>query len=246
LSEDLLRDLSPGSVGAGAYSGIPEGCEQRLGDFLPAQMWTGYAENYDLSSSDRIELRFLALSEGDVRGEALFGDGPWDAGYTVPTDAEEIMNSVFASPMDTRFVYTILDGQLEGNRLRFRVEMSEPWCAWCADLDPLEVREGEYSCAPTTLGGSSGPDGCFVHAEDTDAEVPWNCISLAACGAEMQQCGCTQAGCSAVGVNTPERSMNSIRFDVAIDSPTLARGSMDQFGVRFTIAAQGAGGTSGS
>jgi hypothetical protein len=246
FGEAEVRDLAANAVATGDYEGTPPvGCEQRLGDFEPVEVWTGYIENYG-QAEDQVELRFAELDDDGATGEVRFGSGPWEARYHQPaTDVLDDYYDLYTSRPDTGFVYSMLGATLEGRRLRFRVEPNEPWCAYCGQFPPIHLLNGDYACAPADLSTGSSGDVCYVQARDTGAEVRWPCDALNACVWEPI-CECTRDGCTALGLVSPARSEYQIPFDVTLESPTLARGSVENYNVRFDIVTPGAAGAGGA
>jgi hypothetical protein len=55
-------------------------------------------------------------------------------------------------------------------------------------------------------------------------------------------CICTQDSCTAAGLRTSaNRHEDELAFDVTLESLTSARGSMDEYNVRFDVETIGAG-----
>ena len=235
-----------GGPGSGGQGGRPAGCEHRLLEFEPIQVWTGHIENYEPSAMDRVEVRFAQLDEHGVTGQVVFGQGPWGDAYAVPPEeapaaAGGLPGAFEIEPMTSGFAYTLLDGTLEGSRVRFQLGRYEPWCAWCGQQTSIPWDDGQFSCMPYATSGGEDPEGCFVNAEDTQARVYFSCQRFYGCLPFGDVCTCDVSGC---GVQ-----MSGYQFDVTVEGPT-ARGSLGpySYGVYFDVRdpATGAGGAGGA
>ena len=76
-------------------------------------------------------------------------------------------------------------------------------------------------------------DGCYVVAADTGAHVPWDCVTYFMCEPRGHACECDADGCTAGGIL--DRDMSGSTFDLTIEDGGIARGSYQNFNVRFDI-----------
>ena len=250
LTEEYLRGFAAGPTGSGAYGGIPAGCEHRVSDFEPVEVWVGHIENFGPNPDlDGVEVRFARLDEEAVEGQVLLGEGPWNDAYRLPPSNESIAAGGYGGvwetdPFATNFVYTLVGGSLDGNRLRFDVQPSELYCAWCGELPVMHTIDGGYSCAPISGLMLTDAQGPYLRAVDTGEPVHFSYQLVEGCSGGV--CECDASGCTARGFLEPEPSPAVEGFDVTIESDTVARGSYANYNVRFEIQHLATGGTGGA
>lgn len=180
--------------------------------------WSGYIERYAFSSgSDRITLNFTSPTSGTV----IFGELPAGPPSVDPNAAEcdfRITDSPTPPPdrifCAERFELSMSDALKEPDRIRFAVDVSAKYAAWCEGQTLITTigwwTDGQttHSCAGTTPRETSTcqavatqPDGGpgILMPEDggTYPRVPAadtfvDCLVEAACGA---LCTCTATSC---------------------------------------------------
>ena len=126
-----------------------------IGPLGPSQSWTGYIENYQYTyGSDTVHLAFATDSTGQVVGTAVLGSGTPPAPATDPNVEYPPGLSARGGPGTAwvqGFSYSMLDGKLTSNRLRFTLHVYELWSGWCALQTPVDdsgmcVPNGSATC----------------------------------------------------------------------------------------------------
>ena len=181
--------------------------------------WTGYIENDTLmSGSDALDLTLQAASDGTLSGQIILGSGTapapatdgsvgWPAGYTLQ-GFEPLHIGVIEG-----FGYTATNVRWTALRLRFEINLGEPWGPWCHLQQPYTWAPGNTTCVPD--GGFGGdfeepqPQGQCSVTDASGTSTPTDCYKLLLCQPESSACDCTDAGCT--GGTTL-----SVAFDVAL------------------------------
>ena len=178
--------------------------ETELGD------WTGYVENYAFDDqSDVITVHFDSVSGSAVTGHVTFGAR---ALYAAPTDPDAGYPPSYdpfaytGTPL-SGLEFTMLDGEVDGDRVRFQVDPREMWQSWCELQTPVAFAGGDtYACLPnseTMMGAGS----CAVRPDASSAWEPIACAKLWAC---QSACTCTETACGTT-------LLGGLQFDVALD-----------------------------
>jgi hypothetical protein len=216
-----------GAGGWGGYGATPVGCE-KLPPFEPVQVWTGYREGSS-PDSPPIVLRFSTFDETEVSGEVTLGSAG-STGYRVPDDAAILQGNFNAMYPSGSFDYAMLNGVRTGDRVWFNYSAAEPWCAWCGEQTPYGSPDSMYFCAPMPdIVCESPADACVGTDPVTGQESLWSYTMVYMCGGSYTPCQCDAYGCHAA---------SDLRtFDLTIDDPLHATGSLDGSPVRFDIQA---------
>ena len=146
------QDSGPSRSDAGALSAsetngtgqigpsIPDAAT--IGPLGPSQSWTGYIENYQfIYGSENIRFTFATDSTGQVVGTAVLGSGSPPAPATDPNVEYPPGLTAQGGPgvaWVQGFAYSMLDGSLTSNRLRFTLHDYELWSGWCALQTPMD------------------------------------------------------------------------------------------------------------
>ena len=184
--------------------------------------WTGYIENHNLASgSDALDLT-LTETGGSLSGQIILGQG------TVPapaTDGTVGWGTDFLSPAPWQdniardnigvmegFAYHVSNVRWTALRLRFEIDLGEPWGPWCR-LQQASVLWTDptflASCIPT-LGGQVGPyPDCAVADSSGFSSIPIDCGKMALCWPNSGACTCTDSACDA-------GKTYGLTFDVAL------------------------------
>jgi hypothetical protein len=221
-------DLQVGSD-AQAYVGSDA---KVIGQLGPSQSWTGYIENYQFPySSEGIRFTFATDSTGQVVGTAVFGNG------TPPPPATD--PNVGYPPAGTEqgelgtwtqgFPYSMTDGSLTSNRIRFTLQYNELWSGWCALQTPFE---DSGLCLPTWFGTCENGTCILRNPDNARQTITVDNGRRDLCAGAMV-CLCSTATCVANASDSPTAT-----FDVAISgteaSGSVAGGTGDRFNVHFT------------
>jgi hypothetical protein len=210
-----------------------------IGPLGAVESWTGWAQNYQFpSGSDAIKLSFASDPNGVVVGQVTLGSGTPPPPATDPNVGYPGEKDMYARLPLEGFPYTMYKGTIAPNRLRFTVQLYEPWTGWCALQTP--ATDGSSSCmpdAPPGEGYGSDGDTCFlVDASFAGPSPPLayvNCARLGLCPV----CTCSATSCRVLvpeDVSEPflvAPPMTS--FDMAI-SGNIAMGSMNGANIYLT------------
>lgn len=173
--------------------------------------WDGYAEAafFDEANTptDRIRITVRADGTGSVR----IGDAPlfppandYDVGY--PRGAQP---TVFQAG----FEYSLHDVKVEGRRLRFYLEPSEPFADWCSHQTPFVESENVVRCVPGGVIADEGGNCSIGYPGDDVATAPIvDCGKATLCVAPDVLCKCTPSACG------PDHDPQfRIRFDGSLE-----------------------------
>jgi hypothetical protein len=194
-----------------------------------AHAWDGYAEAHQFfDGSDRVRLTLDADGKGTIRvGDSVLLGEPVQ-GDAAPPDSP--------SPA-TDFAFAVT-ARLEGSRLRFELNEWQRYDSWCRLQTPVAFsaeHPGVYSCIPSAILLSSGPNGGCV--DQGGQEYPLPCSSYSACGGN---CECSATSCKAsdnpasVQLFGPTGRLPSSSFDGVL--------SADQTELTGTLFQQGGSG----
>jgi hypothetical protein len=204
-----------------------------IGALGPSQSWTGYIENYQYSyGSGDVRLTFAADPTGQVVGTAVLGSGTPPAPATDP-NVEYPPGITAQGGLGTAWVqgfsYSMLDGKLTSNRLRFTMQSFELWSGWCALQTPLD---DSGMCLPN--GSATCVDGkCTITSVATGQKIAnIDPGKLALCSADWV-CICSTTTCVA-NLWGPGPSAS---FDMVISGTDASGSTAGAFGdhnVHFT------------
>jgi hypothetical protein len=177
----------------------------------PAQSWTGYIENHQFASgSDRIKLVFTPDASGQVTGAVTFGTGIAPLPATDPNVGYPPGFKYSSSLPVEGPAFTIRNGSLQSNRLRFSINVVDIWAGWCA-LQPAPT-DGSGTCMPAaTSQFAINGDDCTLTLTSGES-MPFNCEKFELCSM-MVVCECSPAGCVA-------RTNDLTTFDVFLADGT--------------------------
>jgi len=211
-----------------------------LGPLGPVESWTGWIENFTFKSgSDAITFSLAFDPNGRIAGQVVFGNGTPPPPATDPNAGypdDKAMGPVF--PIEG-FAYTMVDGSITSNRIRFTVREHEPWTGWCAlQTPPSDVSSGNTGCVLAGNGGADpANDLCLVWpaGQKFDAPVKVDCGKFFLCTSGV--CFCSPTGCrlraaedqTAWGTDIPTMS-----FDMAY-SGTIAMGDVIGVGLSGNV-----------
>lgn len=196
-----------------------------------ADSWDGYAEAHQFEDgSDRVRLTLDRNGEGRVR----LGD---TALLAAPSPGDPA--PAWDAPTATDFAYPIA-ARLEEERLRFEVDLSQRYHAWCELQTPVPYSPDYpdvYACS-RYIGIEFDSDGnCSL----LDTHEPVDCSSHEAC---QNWCACTEESCTAA-LGGPQadaidpQAAPTVAFDLALsaDGDELT-GTLLFFGDRIAVRLQ--------
>ena len=97
------------------------------------------------------------------------------------------------------FEHTVLSGTMSSARLRFGLDLSEVWKAWCELQTPVADTNnpGQYNCLPNGGTGFTEEEGCVI-PDGAMNHVPVDCCKMSLClsGWGGSTCACTEDGCT--------------------------------------------------
>jgi hypothetical protein len=170
--------------------------------------WTGYIENFHFDSgSDAIAIQITSMSP-PLTGTVLLGAGPElpppsdpDVGY--PPGFGQTEQSSANLPYEG-FHFTITQGEVSADRIRFHIGQGEIWKDWCALQPPVLIDGSDpprYDCLQNTSASMTG-NTCMA------GEEPIDCGKLVICRIN-HACVCTADSCTA-------RKGRDVSFDLAL------------------------------
>jgi hypothetical protein len=194
--------------------------------------WTGHLESYAgfPSRADSVAISLDVASDGSLEGKVTLGDAPpptpptskdqiWPPGLTPGVSAMDAPSS----PIEG-FTYQAHDVTWVSRRLRFSIQLSEPWKPWCELQSPYDANanatatggEPAWRCAPISGIVPSDATTCQLF-EDTPTESR-PCAVVDLCQSAGHPCLCTAAGCTAGGdAMSPSSFAATASFDVSLD-----------------------------
>jgi hypothetical protein len=221
-----------GTPSAGGTSGqsavVDAAAEPEVGPLGPSESWTGYIENYTFpSGSDQLKLTFATDPSGNVVGAIVFGQGTPPPAATDPNvgyPPELVSNPndpsvavVLAEQnVDEGYPYSVDDGLLTSQRLRFKVPLVQLWAGWCALQTPPS--DGSHFCLPSWNSRTSST-ACAQQNPKTNQWVPVDCDKLWLCSIDTP-CVCSASGCAA----DPNGIIGTASFDLVVSGATASGG----------------------
>jgi hypothetical protein len=205
------------------------------GPLGPVESWTGWFENFRISSgSDVIKLSFASDPNGVVVGKVTFGATAAPPAATDPNLGYPDESNTGLRDLVEGFPFTMYTASITPNRLRFAVRRYEPWTGWCAIQAPPFADDG--SCLPPWGSTVLSPVGNNCTATYmTGAASTLDCGRFQLCGGHV--CACSATSCT---VNESEGSDDPAYPDThpaptsSIDlllTGNIATGSMKSDGV---------------
>jgi len=231
-STHLLGSVDGGQMGTGGAGGttISQGAAFMPydagfpGDVLglgEVQSWTGYIENYQAARAptDVINLSFASDPNGVVVGSMTFGTGAPPPPATDPNVGYPpgVGLPIGQPYIAVGFPYTMANGSLVGQRLRFNVRPAELWTGWCELQVPSD--DGGF-CVPNWGYSTTGDfHTCTMMNPVTHQTVAVDCAKLFLCTPPAWVCTCSSTTCLP----------NFVNGDVSVDvtlADTTASGSL--------------------
>lgn len=182
---------------------------------LAGPMWNGTLENAQLSNgSNRLTMTLSVASNGVATGTLLLGDGallppPTDPDVGYPPGAQ------FPFPggplgLFEGFAYTMLDGNLSGSELTFRVAEVELWTQWCSLQTPVRAMRDldggwEYRCV-SSFGANLVSTDCSTTDPSTMQRMPVDCGKAGLC--DNYTCDCSASSCRVSSLTSPGMSVD--------------------------------------
>lgn len=249
-------EIGPGAAGAGgragssgtpATGGAPGNGGSNPGRPLPSWpdpsacvaasnlpltgLWNGYQENAPTTDPfNHIRLDIHGASEaGGLCGTMTIGTGSppppatnADIGYP-----PGLQGGGGGPPFIEGFPFTLIDGTVDSDRVRFNVAYNEPWRGWCRLQTPVadEVNPGDYHCMPNWGSVGDGSGHCWIIDPHSNQRVSVDCGKLMLCSSQPT-CTCNATACDA------NDGFNVGTFDIHFDAAS-GDGSASNQRVRF-------------
>ncbi len=233
--DDATQSIEPDS-----RTPSPAADLQPLGPLGPVESWTGWVENYAFESgSDAITFSFASDPDGRIAGQVVLGSGTPPPPATDPNSGYPDDQAKGPTTIEG-FPYTMFEGSITSNRIRFTFRPWEPWAGWCAlQTPPSDVNSGNTRCLREGNGLLDPTnDLCLLYPSDQkfDAPVKVDCGVFFLCQSAV--CFCSPAGCRLrvpedVAIPSSRDYVPMVSFDMAY-SGNLATGSMGSQSVHFT------------
>lgn len=91
------------------------------------------------------------------------------------------------------FAYPIVDGRVDGSRVRASIEPRALWAEWCA-LQPAYPHGEQYACNPHYQYAGVSPEHCWYTDPVTGSPHDIDCDRMALCDLGSA-CDCDATGC---------------------------------------------------
>jgi hypothetical protein len=182
------------------------------------QSWTGYIENYQAARapSDVINVSFASDPSGVVVGTMTFGTGAAPPPATDPNVGYPPgLPLPIAQPyIAVGFPYTMANGSLVGQRLRFQLRPAELWTGWCG----LQVPTDDSGFCVPNWGYSTSADfkTCSMIDPVTNQSVAVDCAKTFLCMPPAWVCTCSSTTCY------PNFMNGDLSVDVTFADPTAS------------------------
>jgi len=207
--------------------------------------WTGYIENFQLSTDDSITVSIAAADDGTLSGTVRIGHGPppppaTDGSTAWPAEVQGV--DAIVPVYIPGFAYSVEDVSWQARRLKFRIPKYQPWQPWCALQQPYEqthcadppacttYESDGFSCSPSAGAVTvDAQGGCHTVATATTPSVAIDCAkgtlcdTIGACNCQSGGCVCGGFGvcaCDATGCRAGSEWMSvpiGYWFDIAFD-----------------------------
>ena len=203
-------------------------------------VWTGYLENFQLSTDDTLKISIDVASDGTLSGQVVLG---MDTPPAPATDGNAVWppsvdpNMPLLPPYMPGFAYEARNIRWEARRLRFEMAQFQAWQPWCALQQSYQIGPDWFSCIPGTGGmserdPSSGAVTCVATDADGSNPTPVPCFKLTAFCSIIGPCACDAATCKA-------RTDMFYSFDIALrDGIGDGSTSLANTNVRLTQSSQ--------
>ncbi|MBK7583761.1 MAG: hypothetical protein IPI67_26655 [Myxococcales bacterium] len=184
-----------GQGGIGGTGGSGAGSGDGGTTSLLVGVWKGYVTNFTLADGTDTVTLTIDDSGPVPGGHVVFGDA---ASLPAPTNPDigypPGVESVASNAVVTGFAYTVLQGSLVSDRLKFKLTPGEVWTQWCEMQAPIadETNPGSYSCVHNWGYGSDGTK-CYQDNPNTGQKVFIDCGKLHLC---QNVCQCSATKCS--------------------------------------------------
>ena len=181
--------------------------------------WSGYVEAANPEDTFTLDIRGASETAG-VCGTLTFVSRPY-TDPSIPADYQFLpvtdpelgyppefgMIAAFTQPWPG-FANTLMQGTLEGQRVRFVAATTEPWREWCSLQTPRASVDGTYGCLPEGAIVRCAADGaCTLTNPPSGGPQPVDEGKAALCGALLfhprgttggsSTCVCNASGCAA-------------------------------------------------
>jgi hypothetical protein len=208
--------------------------------------WSGYLENFQLSTDDSIDISITVAPDGTLSGQVVLGkdtppapatdpDAPWPPSLGPAQGI--IATPVLLPRYIPGFAYDARNIRWEAGRLRFDISQYEAWQPWCALQQSYPTGSGAFNCIPGNGGVGTEPDATgpqMCYAEDGAGNViaPVACFKLGLFCGGGGPCSCDATACNA-------RADFFYSFDIALrDGMGDGSNSLSGGNLRLTQSSQ--------
>jgi hypothetical protein len=200
---------------------LPNDCVP-MNNHAVAGVWEGAIQDMQFRNQIPLRVEILGASElGGVCGTLRWGEGtlpppPTDPERGWPEGQELGFGGAAAAQFQDGATYTILDGGVRDDQVRFRVTAVEFWKPWCEIQTPhWQSGTQSWQCIPEgtsySLGAGEGSN-CLIHQESGPAiEVDGGKCGLCL---DSLTCPCNEEGCAATPLNA---SGKGAAFDLVFE-----------------------------
>ncbi len=223
-----------GTSGAGNYGGPGENPGEPLPEWPPSTtdcvsstdlpvtgVWEGWIQDWQFRNQLPLRVEILGASErGGLCGTLRWGEGtlpppPTDPEHAWPDDRDLGSGLSAASYFREGATYSILDGGVRGDQVRFRITAVEFWKPWC------EIQTSYWNgffdeawlCMPKGMSSTVTDEHsvCVFHQYD-DSDVVVERAKCELCF-NILTCACNEGGCTATGLNESKSAYFDLVFE---------------------------------
>jgi hypothetical protein len=176
----------------------------------PIGTWRGHVEHADFGAGEGDVLLRLTREGDRISGRVVFGNGPVDLDSVPEAGAPRMARLVEGYP------YPIYHVRVEGQRVRFHMELGDSHQDWCVAQRPRARVAGTNAWGCPQVGVMTGPSGCALmldsparavpdaggarrsKADAGQNAVPVECELIEWCETLRQRCFCKETTCNAL------------------------------------------------
>jgi len=191
--------------------------------------WAGYIES-EGGTWDQLLLEIKGANSSGLCGTLTVGDAP------APLPATDPGQSYYPATPDGGWTFipgyasTLLEGRIDGMRLRFGLGPTEGYRSWCA-LQPSYAQilpytgSAGYSGAPTGFASRAGgvcscvPTGQTTSIDDSSDHCSYSTSGVVTSCIQGYQCGSGLCACNASGCDAAPKNID--RFDLTVSGDTI-------------------------
>jgi hypothetical protein len=179
-------------------------------EFTPAEIWLGYVQGWDRVQGGYLTLYVKSKDAGVLSGALMLGSGQPE--FTAEPQANML-------PIEG-YVYSVLNGVIEGERWRFDVSYQDPQRSWCETQDVYPFGGG-FNCIPSWPGHTDGTGDFIFEDPDGGPDIVMDDTAAGACN--YFACECNACACTA-------NTTRGVQFDLRYSADQITGAFVDSMG----------------